>query len=105
MDKTEAIELLKDILKINTTNPPGNEALAVKRLLPVFEKAGIETEIVDYSEGRQQLIATYAGKERGKTLTFTGHLDVVPVGEIPWVHDPFGAEEVGGKIYGRGAGT
>lgn len=103
MNKDQAIELLKDILKINTTNPPGNEALAVKKLLPVFEKAGIETEVVDYSEGRQQLIAAYPGKAPGKTLAFTGHLDVVPVGEIPWDHDPFGAEEFDGKIYGRGA--
>lgn len=103
MGDEKAVDLLKELLKINTTNPPGNEAEAVALIQPIFEKAGIDTEIVTYGEKREQLIATFKGSEPGKVLAFTGHLDVVPVGEIPWDYDPFGAEEADGKIYGRGA--
>lgn len=104
MDKRDAVELLKDVLKINTTNPPGNEEALVERLLPVFEKAGIQVETIDYSVGRKQLIATCQFSESGKILGFSGHMDVVPVGDLPWTHDPFAAEEAAGRIYGRGAG-
>ncbi|SFG57153.1 M20 family metallopeptidase [Sporolactobacillus nakayamae] len=103
MNDEKAIELLKNLLKINTTNPPGNEAEVVALIRPLFEAAGIDTEVVTYGENRHQLIATLNGAEPGKVLAFTGHMDVVPVGEIPWDHDPFGAEEADGKIYGRGA--
>ncbi|WKB36347.1 hypothetical protein QS257_04185 [Terrilactibacillus sp. S3-3] len=72
MDKREAVELLKDVLKINTTNPPGNEAALVERLIPVFEKAGILVETIDYCEGRKQLIARYQCSDEGKTLGFSG---------------------------------
>ncbi|MCL1631540.1 ArgE/DapE family deacylase [Sporolactobacillus sp. CPB3-1] len=103
MTNEQAIELLKNLLKTNTTNPPGNEAEAAALIKPLFDSTGIETKIVPYSTRRHQLIATLHGAEPGKVLAFTGHMDVVPVGELPWDHDPFGAEEAGGKIYGRGA--
>ncbi|MCO7127569.1 M20 family metallopeptidase [Sporolactobacillus shoreicorticis] len=103
MNNERAVELLKSLLKINTTNPPGNEAKAVALIQPLFEAAGIDTEVVTYSENRHQLIATLKGEEPGKVLAFTGHMDVVPVGEIPWDYPPFGAEEADGKIFGRGA--
>ncbi|MFT8318503.1 MAG: M20 family metallopeptidase [Sporolactobacillus sp.] len=103
MEQTEAVEMLKSQLKINTTNPPGNEAEAAEALAAIFTKAGIPVKLLPYADGRTQLMATLEGEQEGKNLTFTGHLDVVPVGELPWEHEPFGAEEADGKIYGRGA--
>ncbi|WP_236628083.1 ArgE/DapE family deacylase [Sporolactobacillus terrae] len=103
MNDEKALALLKKLLKINTTNPPGNEAEAAALIQKTFEAAGIPSEVIVYGEKRHQLIAELKGAEPGKTLAFTGHMDVVPVGEIAWDHDPFGAEEVDGKIYGRGA--
>lgn len=101
MESTKAIQILKDILRIDTTL--SNEKENADYLEKLFQEHGIKTEQVEYSKGRNQLIATLEGDRPGKTLGFTGHMDVVPVGEIPWKHDPFGAEEEDGKIYARGA--
>ncbi|MFT8872067.1 MAG: M20 family metallopeptidase [Sporolactobacillus sp.] len=102
MDQSTAVELLKSQLRINTTNPPGNEAEAATALQKVFEHAGIPAKLLPYGDGRAQLEATLTGGP-GPTLAFTGHLDVVPVGDQPWQHSPFAAEEADGRIYGRGA--
>lgn len=101
MEKEKAISILKDTLKMDTTL--SNEKEMADYLEKLLNQAGIETEQVTYSDGRNQLIATLKGEKSGKTLGFTGHMDVVPVGEIPWKHEPFAAEEVAGKIYARGA--
>lgn len=101
MEKEKAISILKDTLKIDTTL--SNEKEMADYLEKLLNQAGIETEQVTYSDGRNQLIATLKGEKSGKTLGFTGHMDVVPVGEIPWKHEPFAAEEEAGKIYARGA--
>lgn len=103
MDRSQALALLKKIVQINSVNPPGNETLVADELKKLFEEHGIETELVEYSEGRCNLIATLNGSSAGKVLGFTGHMDVVPPGQIEWKYDPFGAEEVDGKIYGRGS--
>lgn len=101
MEKEHAVHLLKDTLKMNTTL--SNEKEMADYLEKVLKEAGIETKQITYSDGRNQLIATLKGQKPGKVLGFTGHMDVVPVGEIPWKHEPFAAEEVDGKIYARGA--
>lgn len=101
MEKEKAISILKDTLKMDTTL--SNEKEMADYLEKLLNQAGIETEQVTYSDGRNQLIATLKGEKSGKTLGFTGHMDVVPVGEIPWKHEPFAAEEEAGKIYARGA--
>lgn len=101
MEKEKAISILKDTLKMDTTL--SNEKEMADYLEKLLNQAGIETEQVTYSDGRNQLIATLKGEKSGKILGFTGHMDVVPVGEIPWKHEPFAAEEEAGKIYARGA--
>lgn len=101
MEKEKAISILKDTLKMDTTL--SNEKEMADYLEKLLNQVGIETEQVTYSDGRNQLIATLKGEKSGKTLGFTGHMDVVPVGEIPWKHEPFAAEEEAGKIYARGA--
>lgn len=103
MDKKEAITLLKDILKIDSTN--GNEKAVADYLTTTLDRYGIASEQVEYAKGRNQLIASLKGKQQhnGKKLGFTGHMDVVPVGEIPWKYPPFSATEEDGKIYARGS--
>ncbi|MFC7393451.1 ArgE/DapE family deacylase [Scopulibacillus cellulosilyticus] len=105
MDQEQAKSILKDIIKIKSVNPPGDETLVANKLKALFDQYGIETELVEYSENRTNLIARLKGTNSpdGPTLGLTGHMDVVPPGEIDWEHDPFGAEEADGKIYGRGA--
>lgn len=103
MDKKEAITLLKDILKIDSTN--GNEKAVADYLTTALDRYGIASEQVEYAKGRNQLIASLKGKQQqnSKKLGFTGHMDVVPVGEIPWKYPPFSATEEDGKIYARGS--
>ncbi|HLS07520.1 ArgE/DapE family deacylase [Lentibacillus sp.] len=103
MDQEQAKSLLKDIIKINSVNPPGNETEVANKLKALFDEYGIETELVEYDENRANLIAYLRGETDGPVLGLTGHMDVVPPGENEWEHDPFGAEEKNGKIYGRGA--
>lgn len=101
MEKEIAIKLLQDIVQINSTN--GNEKEVADYLAALLKKHGIESTQVEYSPGRNQLLATITGNEPGPVLGFTGHMDVVPVGDIAWKHDPFAATIEDGKLYGRGA--
>ncbi|WKA59803.1 M20 family metallopeptidase [Planococcus shenhongbingii] len=103
MDQEQAKSLLKELIQIKSVNPPGNETEVAKRLKILFDEHGIENEFVEYDNNRANLIAHIKGEEEGPALGFTGHMDVVPTGEIEWEHDPFAAEEQDGKIYGRGA--
>lgn len=100
MDNQEALQLLKEIVQIKSIL--GKEKLVADKLQALFEKYDIPCEQVEYSEGRNQLVATLTGNEVGPVLGFSGHMDVVPVGEIPWANDPFAAIEKDGLLYGRG---
>lgn len=101
MDNLKAIECLKDLIRINTIG--GDEKQAADHLEKLLSSYGITTRQVVYSRDRNQLIATLKGAVSGKVLAFSGHMDVVPVGEKKWKYDALGAEESDGKIYGRGA--
>ncbi|SDH25126.1 succinyl-diaminopimelate desuccinylase [Alteribacillus persepolensis] len=103
MDQEQAVSFLKDIIQIKSVNPPGNETAVAKKLKSLFDEYGIETELIEYDDNRANLIARVTGEQDGPVLGLTGHMDVVPIGENEWEHDPFGAEEENGKIYGRGA--
>ncbi|MFD1360910.1 ArgE/DapE family deacylase [Lentibacillus salinarum] len=103
MDQEQAKSFLKDIINVNSVNPPGNETEVANKLKALFDEHDIETELVEYDENRTNLIAHLRGDKDGPVLGLTGHMDVVPPGENEWEHNPFGAEEEDGKIYGRGA--
>ncbi|TMN21711.1 ArgE/DapE family deacylase [Lentibacillus cibarius] len=106
MDRQFSIDKLKEILRINTANPPGNEEDVAKNLRYLFESYGIETELVPHSEGRVNLIANLRGRNTKKfrrVLGLSGHMDVVPPGDVKWDYNPYAADEVDGKIYARGA--
>ncbi|MDF2500822.1 MAG: dapE [Anaerosporomusa subterranea] len=101
--QAEAIELLRSLIQINTTNPPGNEMKLAQWISDWLDKRGICSKIVDLGAGRANLIARLDGSTRKSALLFTGHLDTVPPGSNPWKYDPFAAEQVGDRIYGRGS--
>ncbi|UJR86989.1 M20/M25/M40 family metallo-hydrolase [Sandaracinus amylolyticus] len=101
----EAIEHFKALLRIPTVNPPGNERPAADYLARLFEAEGIEHTIVESEPTRASIVARLRAKTpSGKgPLLLNGHLDVVGVDRHKWTHDPFGAVEADGCIWGRGA--
>ena len=98
-ERTENI--LKELVNINTTNPPGNEMDAIKTILSLFPK-DITYEIVEHGDNRASLILEIKGKDE-ETVGFIGHLDTVPVtDESNWDYPPFAGVIKDGYMYGRG---
>ncbi len=100
MNNQEALQLLKEVVQIKSIL--GEEKQVADKLEALFNSYDIPCEQVTYSDGRSQLVATLKGTAPGPVLGFSGHMDVVPVGEIPWDEDPFAAVEKDGLLYGRG---
>ncbi len=99
----EAVELLRQYLRINTTNPPGNEIVAAEFFAGLLAAEGIDAEVFESFPGRGNLVARLEGDgSRGGHIVLLNHMDVVPVSDEFWSVDPYGAEVVGGQIYGRG---
>lgn len=102
----EAISWLQGFMRINTTNPPGNELVAAKYLADILQKNGIQAEIFESTPGRGIVVARLAATavaDPSRALLLMGHLDVVGVDKAKWTTDPFGAVLKDGYIYGRGA--
>lgn len=99
MEKELVFEILEELIKIDTANPPGNEKAAAEYLYRLFSKYGIEAELWDLGNHRANLTVSCGGEE--PELMFCGHLDTVPVTE-GWSVPPFRALRRDGRIYGRG---
>jgi acetylornithine deacetylase/succinyl-diaminopimelate desuccinylase-like protein len=102
----EAQGWLADLIKINTSNPPGNEQIAAMYLTGILARDGIKAEIIDMAPGRSAVVArlrSAAMADPGKALLLVAHLDTVPVDKARWSVDPFGAMVKDGYLYGRGA--
>jgi acetylornithine deacetylase/succinyl-diaminopimelate desuccinylase-like protein len=94
---------LRDYIRIDTSNPPGNERKAADFLKAILDREGIPAEIVDIAPGRACLVARLAGNGSKKALLLTHHMDVVHAERASWTVDPFAAEVKDGYLYGRGA--
>ncbi len=94
------LKYLSDLIHIDTVNPPGNEVLSAEYIHKSLSQYGINSEIVSLGDNRANLITDQISE--GIPVIFSGHMDVVPIGE-GWETDPFIATENGGLIYGRGA--
>jgi acetylornithine deacetylase/succinyl-diaminopimelate desuccinylase-like protein len=99
----ETIGRFKELLRIPTINPPGNERPAAELCAKVLAAEGIEYEMVEPKETRTSLVARLRGSGKKGPLLLNGHLDVVAVDREKWTHDPFAAIEADGCIWGRGA--
>lgn len=102
-ERDEAVHYLRDLLRIDTTNPPGGELAACEYLAAVLATEGIGSQILQPEPGRGNLVARIVGDGRAGPLLLMSHLDVVPAEGENWKHPPFGAEVAEGYIYGRGA--
>src|SRR5918912_2908023 len=101
--RDEAVGHLRELLKINTVNPPGNELPACEYLAGVLALEGIDSTIIESQPGRGNLVARLKGDGRAAPLLLMVHVDVVPAEPESWTHPPFAGEIADGYIYGRGA--
>ncbi len=102
----EAEGWLADLIKINTTNPPGNEEAAAKYIAGILTKEGITSEFLELAPGRSALVArlrSSAVPDPARALLLVAHMDVVGVDKSKWTVDPFGAVIKDGYMYGRGS--
>jgi acetylornithine deacetylase/succinyl-diaminopimelate desuccinylase-like protein len=102
----EAQDWLVELVKINTTNPPGNEQAAAKYIAGILTKEGITPEFLDVAPGRSALVArlrSSAVADPSKALLLVAHMDVVGVDKSKWTADPFGGVIKDGYLYGRGS--
>jgi succinyl-diaminopimelate desuccinylase len=97
------ITLTQELIRFDTINPPGNESLCTRHLGSILEGAGFETQYIALGDNRENLIARIGGTDGKLPLALSGHVDVVPLGALPWSVEPFGGEIADGKIYGRGS--
>lgn len=102
----EAAEWLAGLLRIDTTNPPGNELVAARYLAGILEREGVPAEVLESAPGRGVVIArlrSSAVPDPSRALLLLGHTDVVGVQKEKWSVDPFGGIAKDGYLYGRGA--
>ncbi|MEM7427674.1 MAG: M20 family metallopeptidase [Pseudomonadota bacterium] len=98
-----AQEIAATLVRINSINPPGNEAACAAYLMELLGGAGFELECHEHEPGRPSLVACLKSSGERKPLCFGGHTDVVPLGNAPWTVEPFGAEIRDGRMWGRGS--
>ncbi|TXI90351.1 MAG: M20 family peptidase [Cupriavidus sp.] len=99
----DAIDLTRELVRIPSLNPPGDEERCARYLAGLLADAGFAVRLDTFGPRRFNLTASLAGSNGGKPPGFSGHLDTVPLGAADWRHDPFGAEIVDGKLFGRGS--
>lgn len=97
------VALLQQLIRFDTTNPPGNERECIGYIKSLLEDAGFETLVVGRSRSRPNLIARIQGLGQAPPLLLHGHVDVVPANSQEWQHPPFEASIVNGYVWGRGA--
>ena len=94
----------RELLRFDTTNPPGNERLAVDYIAGGLRAAGIEPLILESAPGRANLVARLKGDGSLPPLLLMGHVDVVSAEPDKWTHPPFSGDcDAAGQIFGRGA--
>ena len=99
----DPVELLRDLLRFDTTNPPGAERACIEHVQGLLSAADIESELYARDPERPNLVARLEGSDGGVPLLLYGHVDVVPTAGQQWTHPPFSADVVDGVVWGRGA--
>lgn len=98
----ETMRHFQALIRMDTSDPPGNEAPAVAYLKEVLENEGIETRVFALDPKRPNLVARLHGNGKKRPVLVMAHTDVVNVDPTKWTHPPFSATREGGYVYGRG---
>lgn len=102
-EQSDVVSVCRRLIQFATVNPPGNELPCAEYVSQYLSSAGYSVELVNHSPSRASVVARLSGSGEVPPLVLCGHLDVVPVGEEEWSHDPFGGELADGKVWGRGS--
>jgi acetylornithine deacetylase/succinyl-diaminopimelate desuccinylase-like protein len=100
--REEATQLLQELLRIDTVNPPGNETRAAELLREYLARSGIECELYAREPNRANLVARLRGGD-GPSLAFLSHTDTVLADPSEWDRDPWSGDLADGEVWGRGA--
>ena len=101
--QSQAVQLLQELIRIDTTNPPGNELATARHIEKVLQADGIQTWILNVAPGRANLYARIKGDGSKRPLILLSHTDVVMADAARWSIPPFSGELRDGFVYGRGA--
>lgn len=99
----EAVQKLAAYIRVDTTNPPGNEIRAAQWFARVFQAEGIPYQIGESAPGRGNIVARLKGNGSEPALIVLNHMDVVPVSRAYWTVDPFAGVIRDGYLWGRGS--
>jgi acetylornithine deacetylase/succinyl-diaminopimelate desuccinylase-like protein len=99
----ETTELLQQLVRFDTVNPPGNERALQEHLAGYLTGAGFEVELLGATPERPNLVARLRGESDGPTLCFLGHVDTVLANPEEWTHDPWSGDVADGFLWGRGS--
>ncbi len=107
MERTEirtAAEILKQLIRIRTVQPEGDERDAAVYIASLFPEERAEKRFIGHEGNRASLVLTFRGRRPGSSVAVTGHMDTITIGDAAlWTRSPFGAEESDGCVFGRGA--
>lgn len=101
--EAETLQHFQALLRLDTSNPPGNEKLATDYLQRILEKEGIPVQIFALEPNRPNLVARLKGNGRKQPILLMGHTDVVTVDPKKWTFPPFSATRDNGYVYARGS--
>ncbi len=102
-NRLNPLTLTRELLALNTVNPPGNERDCAEFLGKLLEEGGFDVRYFEFDDKRTSLVASLDGAGSKPPICFSGHMDTVPLGNVPWRSDPFAGESEGDKLYGRGS--
>ncbi len=100
--ESETLDYYTSLIRIDTSNPPGNETKAVNYLKPILDRAGIANDVWSLDANRANLVARIRGNGSKRPIIIMGHTDVVGVQRDRWPVDPFAALRKDGYVWGRG---
>lgn len=101
INNENAVTMLQDIIRMRTEND--NEVEVALYLQNLLKENGIESKLIELEPGRSNLVAEIKNGDSDKVLGISGHMDVVKAGNHDlWSYDPYAAEIIDGKLYGRG---
>jgi succinyl-diaminopimelate desuccinylase len=102
-EQSDVVDVCRRLVQFVTVNPPGNELPCAEYIAGLLREAGCAVELIAHSASRASVIARLRGSGDLLPLVLCGHLDVVPVGEEEWTHDPFAGELADSRVWGRGS--